>query len=91
MHGIQKMTPGDAVARLDGLIELLRDPVDSAASVGFLATLGLDESRAYWTDTIAEMERGKRALLVADGIDGSVAGSVQMALTLKANGRRSRS
>jgi acetyltransferase len=87
MHDIRKMTPRDALARLDGLIELLRDSVDSAASMGFLATLSPDENRAYWTDTIAEMERGKRALLVADGIDGSVAGSVQLAPTLKANGR----
>ncbi len=81
------MTPGDAAVRLNGLIELLHDSVGSDASVGFLATLTPDENRAYWLDTISEVERGKRLLLVADTADGSVAGSVQLSLTLKANGR----
>jgi acetyltransferase len=87
MHDIRRMTPGDAAARLDGLIELLRDSVGSDASVGFLATLTPDENRAYWLDTIGEVERGERLLLAVDAADGSVAGSVQLSLTLKANGR----
>jgi acetyltransferase len=87
MRDIRNMTPEEAADRLDALVELLRDSVASAASVGFLDTLTPAENRAYWRDTIGEMGRGKRLLLVADDPDGSVAGAVQLSLTLKANGR----
>jgi ribosomal protein S18 acetylase RimI-like enzyme len=87
MHDIRKATSADALGRIEALIELLRDSVQSGASVGFLATLTPDENVAYWRDTVVEVERGRRVLLVADTAGGAVAGSVQLSLTLKENGR----
>ena len=87
MHDIRKATPADALGRIEALIELLRDSVQSGASVGFLATLTPSENAAYWRDTVAEVERGRRVLLVADAANGAVVGSVQLSLTLKENGR----
>jgi ribosomal protein S18 acetylase RimI-like enzyme len=87
MHDILKATPADATSRIEALIELLRDSVHSGASVGFLATLTPDENAAYWRDTVGEVEGGRRMLLVADTTSGALAGSVQLSLTLKENGR----
>ena len=87
MHDIRKATPADALGHIEALAELLRDSVQSGASVGFLATLTPDENAAYWRDTVVEVERGRRVLLIADTAGGTVAGSVQLSLTLKENGR----
>jgi ribosomal protein S18 acetylase RimI-like enzyme len=86
MTDIVKLTAADARAHLDGLTELLRDIVASGASVGFLGAMTADENRAYWTDTIAEVEAGKRLLLIACDTGGTVAGCVQLALNFKPNG-----
>jgi len=87
MGGIISLTSDDADARLDDLVELVRDSVASGASVGFLATLTSAENAAYWRDVLVEVAAGKRLLLVVDGDDGVLAGMVQLALTTKANGR----
>jgi len=87
MGRIIALTAEDARGRLDDLAELVRDSVASGASVGFLASLTPEETAAYWRGVLADVEAGKRLLLVADGNDGTVAGMVQLALVAKANGR----
>jgi len=87
MSDIVTITHEDARARLDDLVELVRDSVASGASIGFLASLTPGENADYWRDVLAEVAAGKRLLRIADGDDGSVAGMVQLALVSKANGR----
>jgi acetyltransferase len=78
-------TPSDLIR--DGLIELLRDSVESGASVGFLAPLKRELAEAFWHDMLREVETLQRVILVATTEDGDVAGSAQLALGQKENGR----
>jgi acetyltransferase len=76
MGGIIRLTAEDARARLDDLVELVRDSVASGASVGSLASLTPDETAVYWDGVLAEVEAGTRLLMVAEDDDGGVAGMV---------------
>lgn len=67
-----------------GLVGLLADAVAAGASVGFFDPLSDSEAAAYWDDVLADVDAGRRVLLVAtDG--GRVIGSVQLALPDKPN------
>lgn len=69
---------------LPGLADLLKDSVDSGASVGFLPPLSLEVATAYWEDILNSLD-GVRVLLIAQ--DGEqIAGSVQIYLEPRANG-----
>ena len=57
-----------------------------AASVGFLSPLKREIAAAFWHDMLREVG-SSRVLLVATTEDGAVAGSVQLALGQKENGR----
>jgi acetyltransferase len=87
MFTIQLLTtpPSDFIH--DGLIELLRDSVEGGASVGFLAPLKRELAEAFWRDILREAETSQRVILIATAEDGSVAGSVQLSLVQKENGR----
>ena len=78
-------TPSDLIR--DGLIELLRDSVEGGASVGFLSPLKRELAEAFWRDMLREVESPYRVILVATTANGDVAGSVQLALGQKENGR----
>ena len=78
-------TPSDLIR--DGLIELLRDSVEGGASVGFLAPLKRELAEAFWRDMLREAETPQRVILIATTEDGAVAGSVQLLLAQKENGR----
>jgi acetyltransferase len=83
MH-IEVLTPRMARENVPHLIELLKDAVDSGASVGFLPPLSRDEANEYWQFALLEIEEGTRILIVA--FDGDqVVGSAQLALALKPN------
>jgi GNAT superfamily N-acetyltransferase len=71
---------------LDALDTLLRDAVESGASVGFLPPLGLEESRSFWQETLDEVASGTRLGLVA-WQDEQLVGTVQLALATKPNAR----
>ena len=77
-------TPSDLVR--DGLVELLRDSVEGGASVGFLAPLKRELAEAFWRDMLREVGSA-RVILIATTEEGDVAGSVQLALGQKENGR----
>lgn len=76
------LTPADAQA----LQTLLRDAVESGASVGFMLPLTADEVRHYWSDVEADIASRTRCLLVAREND-CIVGSVQLALATKPNSR----
>lgn len=80
------LTAEDAVNRRRELGDLLRDAVDSGASIGYVSTPTLAEADAYWDSVIAAVFGGSRVLMVAQGEDGAIAGSVQLDLEQRPNG-----
>jgi len=68
------------------LVGLLRDAVDSGASVGFLPPLGEAEGEAYWRGVVDEIRRGSCVLLGARDADGTLVGTAQLLLAMRANG-----
>jgi ribosomal protein S18 acetylase RimI-like enzyme len=73
-----------AQRRMDDLIELLQDAVDSGASVGFLPPLSREAASEYWRAAFADVDAGRRLLLGA--LSGErLVGSVQLELATKPN------
>jgi GNAT superfamily N-acetyltransferase len=60
------------------LTEILVDSVENGASVGFLAPLDAAAADAYWLGIEDAVAGGRSVLLVADGGDGEIAGTVQL-------------
>ena len=83
---VQALTGRDAHALRAGFVELLRDAVNSGASVGFLEPLPDDEAATYWDGVFAEVEDGSR-LLLAVRENQRILGSVQIAIPEKPNAR----
>jgi ribosomal protein S18 acetylase RimI-like enzyme len=86
MHKIERLTPAHGRADLQDLIQLLQDSVDNGASVGFIPPLQSETAERYWLDVFDEIAHGKRIVLVVRDLN-RVAGSVQLALVQKENGR----
>ncbi len=87
MFTIQLLTNTPTDTLRDGLIDLLCDSVEGGASVGFLAPLKRETAGAFWQDMLREAGSPLRVILVATTEQGGVAGSVQLALVQKENGR----
>jgi len=85
--GIESLTAEGVAAHEAGLARLLQDAVDGGASLGFLPPLGDDEARAYWQTVAAAVRDGSRVLLVTSRPGEPVAGSVQLELAMRPNGR----
>lgn len=69
-------------AQLEQLAEILVGVVEQGASVGYLPPLAFDDAREYWRGVC----RPGNLLLVAE-IGGRIAGTAQLELAGKANGR----
>jgi ribosomal protein S18 acetylase RimI-like enzyme len=68
------------------LAALLRDAVESGASVGFMLPVSETELATYWSGVLEDVAAGNRVLLVTrDG--GRIIGSVQLELATKSNAR----
>jgi acetyltransferase len=67
------------------LMDLLKDSVDSGASIGFLAPLTAGEGREFWRAVRGELADGR--ILLGAYVDGKLVGSVQLAPVAKANAR----
>jgi len=87
MFTIQSLTTTPSAAIHNGLIDLLCDSVEGGASVGFLAPLRRETAAAYWQAVLAELSSALRVILVATTEDQEVAGSVQLSISPKENGR----
>jgi len=87
MFTIHLLTTTPSTTIRDGLIDLLRDSVEGGASIGFLSPLSHDTANAYWQDVLREVESPQRVIIVAITENGEVAGSVQLSLGQKENGR----
>jgi ribosomal protein S18 acetylase RimI-like enzyme len=86
MFTLQLITTPPSTDIYEGLIKLLRDSVEGGASVGFLSPLKRELAEAFWSDMLREVG-SSRVMLVATTEEGDVAGSVQLALRQKENGR----
>ena len=85
---IESLTPSTARAAEPALVEILRDAVDSGASVGFLPPLATATASAYWRTVFAAFDADARLLLVARRpADGAIVGTAQLDPAGKENAR----
>lgn len=81
---IRIVTPAEHDTLLPGLIEVLRDSVDSGASVGFVSPPAWAEAARWWSRTLAGPDV-ITWVAVDDG--GEPVGTVQLVLPWQDNGR----
>ena len=86
ISSIEPLSASPPAADLADLHALLRDAVEGGASIGFVLPLPDAEAAAFWAEVLAEVEAGKRMLLVARA-DGRIVGSVQLELAQRPNSR----
>ena len=84
VFSVRQIIPS-AAASLAGMPDLLVDVVHDGASVGFLAPLAPATATAYWSGVYASL--GDALLLWVAESDGVAVGSVQLAPSMKQNGR----
>jgi acetyltransferase len=88
MIKIHQLSSEQATAQIEKLIAVLQDSVDGGASVGFLPPLDHESACEYWEGVISSMASGSRLLFVAtDEGTNRIAGTIQLELAGKANGR----
>ena len=63
---------------IEGLSDVLVDCVEGGASVSFMQPMTRDKARAFWKKVAAGVERGERAVVVAEESDGSIVGTAQV-------------
>lgn len=84
---IELLTPEALAGRLAEFAALLRDAVEHGASIGFLRPLAESEVAEYWRKVGGEISAGNQLLLAALEETGGLAGSAQLALESRPNGR----
>lgn len=84
MYEVCRITSTELDEHLASFAALLRDAVDSGASVGFVPPLAEGETRRYWAAVRTALDGGQRILLAATE-DGAVLGSVQLDLPTMPN------
>ncbi len=67
-----------AESELRALVGLLKDAVDSGASVGYLPPLAAAEGEVYWRGVVEDVRRGSCVLLGAREADGTLVGTAQL-------------
>jgi GNAT superfamily N-acetyltransferase len=71
--------------QLHALTQVVLDCVEGGGSVGFMQPLLPDRARGFWRGVAASVERGERALLVAEDESGTIVGTVQVVLAQPEN------
>jgi GNAT superfamily N-acetyltransferase len=82
---IRPMSVAEVEAERLALVALLRDAVDSGASVGFLPPLDEREACAYWSTVVPGLREGSRLLLAARDGELGLVGAAQLELATRAN------
>ena len=72
--------PAIGEAEIEGLSDVLIDCVEGGAGVSFLLPMTRAKAQAYWRRMAASVARGERLVLVAEDADGTIVGTVQVAL-----------
>lgn len=70
-YAVRRLTHIDARV-FDGLCELLIDCVEGGASVSFMLPMTRAKAAAFWTQVGTSLERGERALIVAEDSAGII-------------------
>jgi ribosomal protein S18 acetylase RimI-like enzyme len=83
---IEAFGADQAARELRALVGLLKDAVDSGASVGYLPPLAEAEGEAYWRGVVQEVRRGSCVLLGAREAGGALVGTAQLLLSTRPNG-----
>src|SRR5262249_35824826 len=85
--GVVEVLGVDQAAReVRALVSLLKDAVDSGASVGYLPPLAEAEGEAYWRGVVEDVRDGSCVLLGAREADGALVGMAQLLLAMRPNG-----
>ncbi|MGH7357730.1 MAG: GNAT family N-acetyltransferase, partial [Candidatus Rokuibacteriota bacterium] len=84
---IEALTGADVRAHRAALVALLRDAVDSGASIGFLPPVAEAEAGEYWDAVAAALGDGSRVVLAAHDRELGLVGSGQLDLAMRANAR----
>lgn len=71
--------------QLQSLAELLIDAVEGGASVSFMQPLSMEKALAFWRGVAEDVDRGNRALLVAEEEAGEIVGTVHLVLAQPEN------
>jgi GNAT superfamily N-acetyltransferase len=82
---IRIRTAGHEPHLVPALAEVLIDCVEGGASVSFMSPISREKALAFWQGVIDGVGRGERLLLVAQDGEGTVHGTVQVALNLPEN------
>lgn len=85
MTSVETLTTFDEHDR-KALAALLRDAVETGASVGYVMPINEAEIAAFWTGVFEDVALGRRALFVGRA-DGEIIGSVQIEFANKPNAR----
>jgi GNAT superfamily N-acetyltransferase len=72
-------------ADLDMLADVLRAVVHDGAGVSFVVPFSLDDSRAFWRDTVLPRVRARSRRVLVARLDGRIVGTVQIDLALPPN------
>jgi ribosomal protein S18 acetylase RimI-like enzyme len=83
---IEALDADRAERDLRALVGLLKDAVDSGASVGYLPPLAEAEAEAYWRGVVDDVRRGSCVLLGAREAGGALVGTAQLLLAMRPNG-----
>jgi GNAT superfamily N-acetyltransferase len=83
-HEILLLTPSEAQARREGLIELLVDAVEGGASVNFIQPMTLAKAERWWEGALTSHARGERLIFAAE-VEGRLDGTVQLILAPQEN------
>lgn len=81
---IRRANPANA-RDLAGLCEVLIDCVEGGASVSFMAPMTWDKAEVFWRQALASAARAERTVLVAEGGDGAIVGTVSILYELPEN------
>lgn len=82
---VMRVGANEAAACVEALADVLIDCVERGASVSFMWPLSRDKAIAFWRDVAHGVARGERVLLVAQGEDGEIVGTVQLILAQPEN------
>jgi GNAT superfamily N-acetyltransferase len=84
---IESLSPAGVKARRAALIDLLRDAVESGASIGFLPPMSEAEAGEYWETVATATGEGSRIVLAAHDAELGLVGSAQLDLAMRENAR----
>jgi GNAT superfamily N-acetyltransferase len=82
---VRRLGADEARAAVPGLADVLIDCVAGGASVSFMAPLDRDKAVGFWEGVAEGVARGERVLVVAEGAERGIVGTVQVILAQPEN------